>query len=101
VKLVFNCLIASSVLLAGCASESYCLRQQRYDKAQSVAPIAAGEGLSLPQSPTALKVPPPPANDTPFGILLTGGRKSNNGTRVQCLDQPPPLPATIQNPPTS
>ncbi len=101
-KLVLNSLVTCSLLMAGCASQSYCVREQRYEKAQSVQPVAVGgEGLSLPLSPTALKVPPAPQNDAPFGVLLADGHKDADGRRVQCLDQPPPLPAGVRNPASS
>lgn len=90
---VMKSLLAGSLLLSGCATQSYCLGKQHYDDAVSIAPLEASDGLSLPQSPTALHIPPPPAKDEPFG---TPGKVANSPYSAQCLDRPPPLPPDVQ-----
>lgn len=95
-------LIAAVGLLAGaCASKSYCLGQQKYDHVASITPIRGGEGLQIPQSPTAMLVPPPvlPDQDLPFGQRVADPVRRGR-TKVECLDDPPPLPATAQVAPT-
>jgi hypothetical protein len=87
--------LAAAALLAACETNSYCMRPQPYAKAPSVAPIAAVNGLQIPDSPIALKVPPPTANETPFGGRMddpqSPGRK-----KIVCLTDPPPMPANAQ-----
>ena len=79
-------------LLSACGSKSYCLREQKYDRVASIPVITGGDGLAIPTSPTALKVPPQPADvpDVPFGAKV---RDAKGRTRYACLDEPPPLPA--------
>lgn len=90
------------LMMAGCAGGGgYCLKAQPYDKAESIVPITATSGLSMPQSATALNVPPAPKTEAPYGVLLPGGRKANEGKRVQCLDEPPPLPVAAKLPSSS
>jgi hypothetical protein len=78
-------------LLAACGSKSYCLRDQKYDHTASIPAITGGDGLAVPNSPTALRVPPQPADvpDVPFGAK---GVDARGRTQYACLDEPPPLP---------
>jgi hypothetical protein len=78
------------VLLSGCASNRYCLGDQDYQRAESRPPIQPVEGLTFPDSASALRIPPPPAKSEPFG------REDEHGDGV-CLDRPPTLP-TPQTP---
>lgn len=82
-------LALAATLAGGCAANKYCLDEQDYYGARTVPPLARAEGLNLPASPTALRIPPPPAESVPFGEKVedVDGEK-----RVSCLDLPPPMP---------
>jgi hypothetical protein len=86
-------LLFGALLLAGCNSKSYCMREQRYDHVPSIPPITGGEGLNIPNSPTALRVPPaaPNAPNEPFGSTVVDPKHPGR-TQYACLDEPPPLP---------
>jgi hypothetical protein len=87
---LFACL-----LLAGCAGNR-CLGDPPYAHAQSVPPLKPVEGIKLPESTAALKIPPPPANAVPFGQKV----KDEKGEEVvQCLDRPPPMPKPVEEKP--
>ena len=83
-------LVLCAGTLAGCAiGNSYCLGDQPYSHAPSVAALQPVEGLKVPQSGSTLKIPPAPANPVPFGQEVTDAK----GKKViECLDHPPPLP---------
>jgi len=82
-RLLIVCLVPLAA--SACASRnSYCLKPQKYDDAASLPPFQPVEGLTVPSSQTALRVPPLPANPVPFG------QADAEGT-IMCLDQPPPL----------
>ena len=81
---------ASAALITGCASHSYCLGDQPYTHAKSVAPLQTAEGLKVPESNAALKIPPEPAQSIPYGRKV----KDEKGEEtIECLDRPPPMPA--------
>ncbi len=68
--------------LAACTSNSYCLVDQDYQKAEIVPELRPVEGLVMPNSPSALRLPDRPAGAEPFGT------KNSEGDGV-CLDKPP------------
>lgn len=83
-------LVACVLLLSsGCSVNKYCLDQQDYQSASGVPPLASAEGLKLPESATALRIPPPPAKAVPFGENYTDEKGDE---RTRCLDLPPPMP---------
>lgn len=82
-------LLLCAVLLAGCAGNRYCMDEQPYQRAESIPPIEPTDGLRLPESAAALKVPPPPENAVAFGTLVSD---ASGRERRECLDQPPPMP---------
>ncbi|HZU75294.1 MAG TPA: hypothetical protein VFA70_00920 [Dehalococcoidia bacterium] len=84
--------VSAALSVAACAANGYCLSQQRYDHAASVPPIHGGEGLEVPSAPTALKVPPAPAVDVPYGARVPDPQRPGH-TKIECLDQPPPMPS--------
>lgn len=77
------CLVACSSLSA-CGVNSYCLVEQDYQKAQVVPELQPVDGLEIPVSPSALRLPDAPANPAPFG------RAAEDGSGM-CLDRPPEL----------
>ena len=81
--------LCASALAACATGNQYCLGDQPYTHAPSVAAIQPVEGLKVPQSGSTLKIPPPPANAVPFGQEVTNAKGKKV---VECLDQPPPLP---------
>ncbi|MGQ0620669.1 MAG: hypothetical protein ACT4QA_12245 [Panacagrimonas sp.] len=70
------------VALSACGANRYCVVEQEYQRAEMVPELQPAEGLTLPQSPSALKLPARPASFVPFGTL------SDSGSGV-CLDKPP------------
>jgi len=77
-------LILAAVALSACTRNSYCLKEQPYQKAVTLPALTPVAGLKLPDSVSALRGPPAPATSVPFGI-------PNDEGQGQCLDQPPPL----------
>lgn len=79
-------LLACCAGLSACGVNRYCVTQQDYQIAGVVPELQAAGDLELPQSPSALRLPPPPASRVPFGKVADDGS-------ISCLDQPPPMPA--------
>lgn len=81
--------LGSVVLLSACGTNSYCLKEQDYQKARVVPELRSAEGLQMPNSPSALRLPPEPVGPEPFG-------KPDAGGAGVCLDKPPAMaqPAT-------
>ena len=82
-------LALAPLLLAGCAAGDYCEGKQGYQEAPSVPPIQSVEGLQLKESTSALKIPPPPETQVPYGEAY---RNEKGEDAVRCLDQPPAMP---------
>ena len=91
----FLLLLAVSLGLGACGANSYCLVPQKYERAETVPELKSIEGLEIPSSPSALRLPPQPAESVPFG------RKAEDGSGI-CLDKPPrfalPAPAPAAPP---
>lgn len=77
-------LVLSLSGVAACSSNSYCLVKQDYQKAEVVPELKPVEGLAMPASPSALRLPDRPTNAVPFGV------KNADGDGV-CLDKPPQM----------
>lgn len=75
---------ASVLVLSACGANRYCVIDQPYQSAATVPELKPVEGLSLPQSPSALRLPAAPAERVPFGTLDADGMGV-------CLDKPPIL----------
>lgn len=76
--------LGSVGLLAACSTNSYCLVEQDYQKARVVPELRSAEGLTIPNSPSALRLPPEPTNPEAFGTA------DAEGAGV-CLDKPPAM----------
>ena len=82
-------LVVSSVLaLSACGTTAHCRRPQEYQLAQDRAPLVGAEGQELPESASALRIPPPVENPVGFGAK-TSDDKGNEAW--SCLDIPPKL----------
>jgi hypothetical protein len=91
----FVLIAACAALMCGCASHSYCLGDQPYTHAKSVAAPQPVDGLKIPESSAALKIPPAPAETVPYGRKV---KDEKGETVVECLDRPPPMPAEPAKP---
>jgi uncharacterized lipoprotein len=83
-------LVTAVSLLSGCAANHYCLADQAYQHAENRPPLTPVEGLNLPDSATALRIPAAPVASAPFGV------RNPDGTGM-CLDKPPPMPAPTKS----
>lgn len=81
-------LLTVTLGLGACGANSYCLVPQSYERAETVPELKPVDGLEIPSSPSALRLPPQPADPVPFG------RKAEDGSGV-CLDKPPRLAAPV------
>lgn len=69
-------LIVAVVLISGCAARTRCAGDAEYQQAVTLSPPAGVDGLKMPESASALRIPPPP----PAAAPLPEG---------QCLETPP------------
>jgi hypothetical protein len=92
----FALIVACATLASGCASHSYCLGDQPYTHAKSVPALQPADGLKIPESSAALKIPPVPATEpVPYGRKV----KNDKGDQViECLDRPPSMPSEPAKP---
>ena len=77
-------LLVACCALSGCGASAYCLTKQDYQSAESVPELRPAEGLVVPNSPSAMRLPPAPTQQVPFGS------RAADGSGV-CLDKPPTL----------
>lgn len=73
--------VSAALLSTACASNRYCLEEQKYERAENRPTLTTVDGLKLPESATALRIPPPPPASVPFGV------RDDKGGGV-CLDKP-------------
>lgn len=66
-----------------------CESVQRYQEAETLETPSAVEGLTIPDSPTAMRIPAAPAESVPYGRKLTDPKTKE--TYTSCLDSPPRL----------
>ena len=93
-KNVSRVLLLMPVLALGaCSVNTYCEGEQDYQKAGTVPPLQGAEGLKLPQSASALKIPPPPPHPVAYGEHV---KDEDGDDVVQCLDKPPEMPPPVQ-----
>lgn len=91
---------ASLALLAGCASGGHCVGEFDYQKARTLPAPEKVEGISAPEGGTPLRIPPEPAQKTPYAETYENPDKPGK-QKVRCLDVPPRLeePAPPAEPP--
>ena len=93
-KTVMRTLVLLPLLaLAGCAVNSYCDGEQAYQKAPPLPPLQATEGVKLPESPAALKIPPAPQTAVAYGEHY---QDEDGDDAVRCLDKPPAMPPLVE-----
>lgn len=73
----------TTLQLAACGTTAHCRRPEEYQAAQDRAPLIGADGLKLPESAGALRIPPPVENPVAFG--------ESSGESWSCLDIPPKL----------
>lgn len=79
-------------LLTACASNQVCNADADYRKAAAIPPIKAADGLALPQSASALKVP----DITPAAAEAAATQPlPKKGKGTACLDYPPEIAPAI------
>ena len=80
--------VLASILLTACASNQTCTASADYRDAAAVRPIQPAEGLNLPSSASALKVP-----DLPPAALAAARTQPmpKKGRGPACLDYPPEI----------
>ena len=88
-------ILIPAFLLGGCVAGSYCEGLQDYQRAKSVPPLQPADGLKVPESEGALRIPPAPANSVPYGEV---GQDEDGDEIVRCLDKPPELPPAPAEP---
>lgn len=77
----------ATLLLSACAGSRVCTASADYRKAAAIPPIQAAEGLKLPSSPAALKVP----ELTPAAQEAAKLPPPRKGSGTACLDYPPEI----------
>lgn len=86
---------AFALLLSACATDRECTQDASYRKASSVTPIRGTGELQLPESPSALRIPPiSEAAKAAAAEPVSYGK----GRRAGCLDIPPTLPPVEPEP---
>ena len=90
IHFAFAIVLAASV--TGCATSAHCVGEQSYQRAYSLQQPDL-QGLKMPTSSSALVIPPPVSQMTPFAYKTKDGSKGEkNG--MQCLDAPPRMVIT-------
>ncbi|MDD3762884.1 MAG: hypothetical protein PHP86_06305 [Nevskiales bacterium] len=80
-----------ALIMSGCASNRHCVGVKEYQTARTLPPPVAVEGLSVPESASALQIPPAPEHPVPFAHEVADP-ESPGETQLECLDVPPRLP---------
>lgn len=95
--LLRSAVLLSVLILSACGANRHCQGDFPYQRAQTLPPPAQSEGLKWPESPSALRIPPPPAQQVPYAYAATGAE----GGGVECLDMPPRMPPEPPQPPAA
>lgn len=87
-RLILLGLMAATAMLSACSQMRYCKGEQKYQAVQSLPPLEGTDGLEIPQSQAALRVPPGPGTSDGF---VESYIDDEGETRLRCLDMPPRL----------
>ncbi|HEY1076132.1 MAG TPA: hypothetical protein VGE51_05545 [Fontimonas sp.] len=88
--------LAVVATLGACGGAArHCTGELEYQKAETLPPPAAVEGLTVPQSPSALQIPPPPKSPVGFANQVTD---AEGNPQTECLDMPPRMRVTEEPP---
>ncbi|MDP9142245.1 MAG: hypothetical protein M3O62_15840 [Pseudomonadota bacterium] len=88
--------LAAVAVLSACGGGArHCTGEFEYQKAQTLPPPGAVDGLSVPQSPSALQIPPAPKAPVGFANQV---QDEGGNLRTECLDMPPRMRATEEPP---
>jgi len=85
----------AALLLGACSNTRRCEATLPYQSAQTLPPPDAVPGLTVPESPSALRIPPAPASEVPFGQPV-GEVRDGRDARYECLDTPPRLAGSAE-----
>jgi uncharacterized lipoprotein len=82
--------VVAALLIAGCSGgmSRHCVGEFEYQRAETLPPPEQVEGLTMPESVAALRIPPPPEQPVPYAIEYPDPAKPGK-TLVNCLDVPP------------
>ncbi|TJY61078.1 hypothetical protein E4T66_10635 [Sinimarinibacterium sp. CAU 1509] len=84
-------LLVASLALSACASNRHCAGVQPYQESKTLVMPTNIDGLTVPESASALRIPPPPEKPVGFGIEVTDPKDPEENT-LECLDFPPRMP---------
>lgn len=80
----------AAVLAAGCSPTRRCEKPQPYQSAETAPVPEAVDGITVPESPSALRIPPPAKNPVAYGTQRKDA-KDPDKLVYECLDTPPRL----------
>lgn len=80
------------LLLGACSSTRHCERAQPYQRAETLPPLEAVDGIEPPRSASALRIPEPPPTAVPFAVKEPDPERPDRMV-TRCLDVPPGIPA--------
>lgn len=80
-------IVTASLLISACAGSKVCSSAAEYRNAAAIPPIQPAEGLLLPSSAAALKVP----ELTPAAVEAAKLPPPRKGRGTACLDYPPEI----------
>ncbi|SFF43029.1 hypothetical protein SAMN04488120_10460 [Fontimonas thermophila] len=82
-------LLCAGLFVSACGGISrHCEGEFDYQRAQTLPPPAEVPGLQVPESPSALRIPPEPQTVVPFARQVQDPDNPDK-TRIECLDIPP------------
>ncbi len=88
--------LATVAALSACGGAArHCTGELEYQKASTLPPPAAVDGLAVPQSPSALQIPPAPKTPVGFANQTTD---AEGNIQTECLDMPPRMRVTEEPP---
>lgn len=83
-------IIAALLAVTGCSTTSYCEGEFAYQTAPTMPPLQPADGVVVTESPSALRIPPPPATAVAYAEPF---KDEDGDDDYRCLDRPPAMPA--------